>query len=344
MHTLALVRIWVDMSAPAHPLIFRPIIDRLRERGHIVEVTARDYTETLDLLRLHRIPHRRIGRHGGRRRTAKLGALLARAQRMVGFGRRRRFDLAVAHGANELALAATALGVPCVTMTDYEFAVQQHHVGVRLARRTITPDSIPPDRLARFGAGAARLRQFPGLKEDYYLADFEPDPGVLGDHGIDRERVVATIRPPADVSLYHRRSNPLFQQVLLHLGSRDDVQVVVLPRTGVQRRLVESLELRSVIVPDRAVDAQSLVAQSDLVVSAVGTMNREAAALGTPAYTIFGGRLGAVDETLIRDGRLRPLIDPRGMELTKPPKAQRTRRDPDVLVELILEVAGSETG
>ena len=123
------------------------------------------------------------------------------------------------------------------------------------------------------------------------------------------------LRPPPDVSLYHRHSNPLFPQTLQHLGRLENVHAVVLPRTEEQRDYVRSLALPSVIVPEEAVDAQSLIALADLVVSAGGTMNREAAALGVPVYTTYGGRLGGVDEALIRDGRLRPLTDPRALEL-----------------------------
>ncbi|HEV2075050.1 MAG TPA: DUF354 domain-containing protein, partial [Thermoleophilaceae bacterium] len=138
-------------------------------------------------------------------------------------------------------------------------------------------------------------------------------------------------------SLYHRKSNPLFRQLLQHLGAREDVRAVILPRTDVQRRLAESLRLPSLVVVDRAVDGQSLIALSDLVVSAVGTMIREAAALGVPAYTTFGGRLGGVDEMLIRQQRLWPLTDPRGLDIRKrTERTPRTRRDPSQLVDLAL--------
>jgi hypothetical protein len=185
-----------------------------------------------------------------------------------------------------------------------------------------------------------KLLQYPGLKEEYYLSDFTPDPTILERLGVDRERVVVVVRPPPDVSLYHRKSNPLFPRVLSHLGHRDDVQAVVLPRTEAQRRNVKALNLPSVITTEDAVDAQSLIAASDLVVSAGGSMNREAVALGVPVYTTYGGRLGGVDESLIRSGRLRPLTDPRALVLEK-----RTgtldwpRRDPELLVELILSAA-----
>jgi len=324
------------MTASAHPVVFRPIISRLREAGHEVEVTARDYAQTVGNLERFGMPYTLIGRHAGASRTRKAIALVSRTTKLHRFARR-GFDLAVGHGSNDLALAAAWSGIPAVNMFDYEFAIQQHHIGCRLARRVITPDAIPPSRLARFGARGEKLLQYPGLKEEYYLADFEPDTGILARLGVDEARVVVVVRPPPDVSLYHRKSNPLFPRVLDYLGDRDDVHAVVIPRTDAQREHVRALGLPSVLLLDGAVDAQSLIAASDLVVSAGGSMNREAVALGVPVYTTYGGRLGGVDESLIRSGRLRPLTDARALELEK-----RTgtldwpRRDPAVLVEMIL--------
>jgi uncharacterized protein len=333
------MKIWIDMTAPAHVLVFRPIIPRLRERGHEVEVTARDYAQTLELLEMHGIEHTAFGRHGGASRLRKLRSLLSRSRATRRFARKRGFDLALAHGSNDLALAARRLRIPAVNMFDYEFATLQHNIGCRFARRVITPDTIPPERLHRYGAGPEKLVQYPGLKEEYYLADFTADESVLDKLGLDRANVIVVVRPPPDVSLYHRKSNPLFPQVLEHLGRHEGVQAVVLPRTDAQREYVRSLELPSVVLAEHAVDAQSLVALADLVVSAGGTMNREAVALGTPVYTTYGGRLGGVDEALIRDQRLRPLTDPRGLELVKRNSAgQQHRRDPTLLVDMMLGV------
>jgi hypothetical protein len=228
-------------------------------------------------------------------------------------------------------------------MHDYEFAVAQHQVGCRLAKRVIFPDSVPPERLKRFGVTPDKLFQYPGIKEEYYLSDFEVDQDALKKLGVDESRVVVVVRPPPDVSLYHRRSNPLFPQVLARVGSDAGVHAVVLPRTEEQRSYVKELALPSLIVPDHAVEAQSLVALADLVVSAGGTMNREAVALGTPVYTTYGGRLGGVDEALIRSGRLRPLTDPRALELEKKTgEGERTRRDPELLVDLMLGAAEAD--
>jgi predicted glycosyltransferase len=332
------MRIWIDMTAPAHPLVFRPIIKRLREQGHEVEVTARDYAQTLELLRMLDVEHTSFGTHGGESRTRKVTALFTRARQMRKFAKGKHFDLAACHGSNDLPIAARRLGIPAADMFDYEFATYQHNVGCRLAKRVITPDSIPPARLRRYGVDDGKLAQYPGLKEEYYLADFEPNPAVLDQLGLDTAKVLVVLRPPPDVSLYHRKSNPLFPQVVRHLGTHEEVQAVVLPRTTAQKEYVRSLALPSLVVPDGAVDAQSLIALSDLVVSAGGTMNREAVALGTPVYTTYGGRLGGVDEALIHAGRLRPLTDPRALDLHKRAgEGTRTKRDPQLLVDLIIQ-------
>lgn len=328
------MRVWIDMTASAHPLVFRPLVSLLEARGDEVAITARDYAQTLELIERHGMHATTIGHHGGRSRSGKARQMASRLGALARFARGRGFDLALAHGSHELTISARRLGIPSANTFDYEWAWLQHQLGCRAASRVVVPESIPPERLARYGAAPPKLRRYPGLKEEYYLADFEPDPAVLDELAVPAERTLVVLRPPPDVSLYHRHSNPLFPQTLQHLGSLDSVCAVVIPRTGAQRDYVRSLALPSVIVPDGAVDAQSLIALSDLVVSAGGTMNREAAALAVPVYTTYGGRLGGVDEELIRQGRLRPLTDPRALELRKrsPDERPRVRRDPALLL------------
>jgi predicted glycosyltransferase len=332
------VKVWADFTASAHPLVFRPLVELLQAQGHEVEITARDYAQTLQLIESHGMTATVIGHHGGRSALGKARQMTGRLQALRKWAKGRKFDLALAHGSHELTMTARRLGIPSATTFDYEWAWLQHQLGCRAATRVVVPASIPPERLAKYGARPPKLQQYPGLKEEYYLSDFEPDPTVLDDWKIDRERVLVVLRPPPDVSLYHRHSNPLFPQTLEHVGTLENVHAFVIPRTEEQRDYVQSLALPSVIVPDRAVDAQSLIAYADLVVSAGGTMNREAAALGVPVYTTYGGRLGGVDEQLIREDRLRPLTDPRALELHKrdPETAVRTRRDPQVMLDLLL--------
>jgi predicted glycosyltransferase len=331
------VRIWVDITNSPHVPFFRPLLKLLRADGHEVEVTSRRYAQTLELLELHGIEATAIGSHGGRDRIGKARAELARLPALRRFASSRRFDLALTHGSHDLTLVARSLRIPSATAFDYEFASLQHQLGCRAATAVVVPEAIPPQRLTRFGVGPAKLRRYPGLKEEYYLADFEPDPAVLETVGADPRRVLVVVRTPPEVSLYHRQRNPRFAGLLERLGRDESVQAVVLPRTEEQRAEIVALRFPSLVVPEHALDAQSLVALADLVVSAGGTLNREAVALGAPVYSTFDGRLGGVDEALVREGRLRLLADPATLELRKrdPGSGERVRRDPRVLLELM---------
>jgi uncharacterized protein len=328
------MRVWVDLTNSPHVLVLRPLIELMRADGHDVEVTARDFAQTLELCERFGIEHTAIGRHRGGRLAGKAVGLASRSLALARWARGRRFDVAIGHGSNDLSVAAALLRVPSATAFDYEWAAAQHHVNCRLARVVMVPDTIPPERLDRYGA-RGKVRGYAGLKEEYYLADFAPDPAVLAELGVDRDRPLVVVRTPPEVSLYHRFENPLFRRVLERLAA-SEAQTVVLPRTTAQRE--EIATLGDFTIPERAIDAQSLVAYADLVVSAGGTMNREAVALGTPVFTTFEGRLGAVDEALLREGRLRKLDDPGQIEVERRQAngALRVRRDPRELVRLLL--------
>jgi predicted glycosyltransferase len=328
------VKVWLDFTNSPHVLVLRPVIEDLRARGHEVEVTARDFAQTLELCERFGIEHTVIGRHRGSNVRDKAWGLASRSSELVRWARGRRFDLALGHGSNDVTVAAAVLRIPRSTMFDYEWATVQHNVNCRLAQAVVVPEAIPAERLYRYGA-RGKIRTYEGLKEEYYLSDFEPDAAVLSELQLDPSRPIAVLRTPPAVSLYHRFENDLFRQVLERL--RGD-QAVVLPRTDGQRAELE--QTGAWIVPARAIDAQSLVAYADLVVSAGGTMNREAVALGTPVYTIFEGRLGAVDERLMTQGRLQRLERSEDVNLVKrtgtPDSSGRVRRDPAVLTDLLL--------
>ncbi|MCW3064112.1 MAG: hypothetical protein JWN32_1284 [Solirubrobacterales bacterium] len=331
------MRVWVDLTNSPHVLVLRPIVRALRADGHEVELTARDFAQTLGLLERFGLEATAIGRHRGGRVTAKALGLFERSLALARWARRRpRFDLALGHGSNDVTVAARLLRIPCSTTFDYEWAKVQHNVNCRLAQAVVVPDAIPPERLERYGA-KGKLHRYPGLKEEYYLADFEPDAAVLDELRLDRAQPIAVVRTPPAVSLYHRFENPLFAEVLRRLRG---TQAVVLPRTPEQR--AELAAEGGFVVPERAIDAQSLVALADLVISAGGTMNREAVALGTPVFTVFEGRLGAVDERLIADGRLRRLERAEDVVLAKrePAVFDRVRRDPRVLATMLTAPVG----
>jgi len=327
--------IWVDLTNPAHVIVLRPLVELLEAGGHEVTLTARPLSHTTELLDDWGHPYTAIGHHGGASRVGKALAAGSRTAQAFAFARGKRFDYGLAHGSTDLPPVGRLLRIPNTTMFDYEWARLQHELNCRLATRVLVPDAIPAERLEPYGARPPKLVQYPGLKEEYYLGDFEPNESVLGELGLDRERVVSVVRTAPSYALYLGGSeNELLPRVLRRLLD-EEAQVVVLARTDDQRRALRELD-GSLIVPEHAVDGRSLAAFADLVVSAGGTMIREAAVLGTPVWSIFEGRLGAVDELLIAEGRVHFLRDPADLVIEKAPalRERRGRRDPADLLRL----------
>jgi predicted glycosyltransferase len=333
------VKIWVDLTNPAHVVVMRPLVELLEAGGHEVTLTARPLSHTTELVDDWGHPYTAIGHHGGASKLGKAVAAGSRVAQAFGFARGKNFDYGLAHGSTDLPPVGRVLGIPNTTMFDYEWARIQHEVNCRLATRVLVPDAIPADRLAQYGARPPKLVQYPGLKEEYYLANFEPDTAVLGELGLDPARVIAVVRTAPSYALYLGGSeNELVPRVLRRLLD-EDAQVVVLGRTDEQRRALRELD-PALVVPERAVDGRSLAGLADLVVSAGGTMIREGAVLGTPVWSIFEGRLGAVDEQLEREGRVHFLRDPAELVVEKAPERKpRTRRDPADLLRLAIPSA-----
>jgi uncharacterized protein len=334
------MRVWVDFTNTAHVQVLRPLVELLERDGHEVELTARPLSQTLAMLDRWGRSAEVIGHHGGANRLGKARAAASRVPSLLRWARGRRIDCALAHGSTDLPAVCRLLRIPNTTMFDYEWASLQHHVNCRLATRVLVPDAIPAERIARYGAKPPKLVQYPGLKEEYFLADFEPDASVLEPLGLDPDRIIAVVRTAPSYALYLGGSeNPLLPRVLERLSSAG-AQTVVIARTPEQAVAVDQLRLPGVVVPRETVDGRSLVALADLLVSAGGTMNREAAVLGTPVWSIFEGKPGAVDEHLSAEGRLRMLTDPQELVVEKKPDPDawrhRVRRDPLELLGLAL--------
>ena len=196
------MRVWIDVTNSPHVLFFRPLVALLEARGHDVTITARDFAQTLELLEDAELEHTVVGPpHAGASRAGKVRAMALRLRALRRFARARGFDVALSHASHELPLAARLLGVPSSYAFDYEFARAQHGLGCRAATRVVVPEAIPQERLDRIGAHARKVRRYPGLKEEYYLHGFEPDPGVLDRLGVDRSRILAVVRTPPHGSL-----------------------------------------------------------------------------------------------------------------------------------------------
>jgi len=298
------MRIWVDLANSPHVPFFSTLIPEFQKAGHSVAVTARDFAETVPLAAASGLSAVVIGSHGGEGIAGKTGNLLSRARALRAWARNMKFDLAVSHNSYSQIVAARLLRIKTVTLMDYEYQ-PANHLAFRLAHRVIVPHSFPTASLRRFGAHARKVQRYHGTKEDVYLADFEADETFMNELAaldITPADVLIVIRPPADEALYHRFENELFEALLEWLA-KQAVKVVLLPRNAVQRDRYQH-RAANFITPSRPLHGPNLVAASDLVISAGGTMNREAAALGVPAASIYAGRWAAIDEELCQTGRL----------------------------------------
>jgi len=377
------MRLWIDLANSPHVPFFRALIDRFKAEGHEIEITARDFAETVPLANAANLSVEVVGVHGGRPISAKASNLVNRAWSLAGWARKRKFDLAISHNSYSQILAAAALRLKSVTLMDYEYQ-PANHLAFRLTSKIIVPTSFPAKRLRRYGANPQKVRRYHGTKEDVYLADFQPDPlfeSQLSRLGIAPDNVLVVMRPPAYDALYHRFQNSLFDEALQRLLTDANVRVVLLPRSDAQRAhygnlgsLVvgaqvlgpkasspaaateftrdatnidqqagtPALAAWNLIIPPSPLDGANLIAASDLVISAGGTINREAAALGVPVASVYAGKWAAVDEELVKEGRLKRLSKVQDIETLVIAKKhnmnpRRSRAVIDEVVSLILE-------
>lgn len=293
-------KIWFDLENSPHVPFFHPIIGELQKQYNIV-ITARDCFQVCGLADLFHMQYRRIGRHYGKHFLNKFAGLLIRSLQIFPIALSEKPDLAINHGSRSQLLVCALLNIPCLLLMDYE-----HSVKVVNPTWIMTPEVIPAGNLH---FDPSRIIHYPGIKEDVYVPSFRPDPGIMKELDLSPERLIVTIRPPATEAHYHNpEGEKLFVDVINFLAPTDTT-MVVLPRNDRQKDFVngtwpELCSRRSIIIPDQVVNGLNLIWHSDLVISGGGTINREAAALGVPVYSIFRGRLGALDKYLSETGRL----------------------------------------
>ncbi len=297
-------KIWIDLDNSPHVPLFLPIMEELRKRGYQVLVTARNSYQVCELLKLYDLQCEVIGSHWGKHRVLKVLGTFARTVRLLPMIVRHKPDLAISHGSRAQMLAAYLLKIPTITMFDYEFVQKMEFLH---SLWFMTPEYIPD--AVDFNV-KARTRKYPGLKEDVYVPSFRPDPSLLDTLGLRANHVVITVRPPATEAHYHNpEAEMLLEAAVNYFTERENIQIILLPRNERQAAKLRNtwgdwISSRKILIPEHAVNGLNLVWLSDLVVSGGGTMNREAAALGVPVYSIFRGKIGAVDRYLVQQGRL----------------------------------------
>ena len=298
--------VWIDLANSPHVLFFKPVIAELQRRRIDVRVTARDFAQTAPLSRRLPVTVEVLGSHGGASLAGKARTLASRVVQLRRWAHDARPSVAVSHNSYAQALAARSLGLRLMTAMDYEFQ-PANHLAFRCADVVAVPDAYPLDALRRQGASPQRTWRYPGLKEEITLSGFEPDPAYLEGLGIDPSKPVVVVRPPADMALYHRFKNPLFGHLVERLASDESLTTLLLPRTSKQSGELEAGGFGELLWRGEVLDGPNAIAGADAVISAGGSMSREAAVLGTPAYSVYAGRLGGVDRALVADGRLRLL-------------------------------------
>lgn len=296
--------IWIDLDNSPHVPFFLPIIEELQNRGFRVILTARNSYQVCELLKFHHISCKVIGGHWGKNRALKILGTLLRATQLLPMMIGKRADLAVSHGSRAQLLSSFVLGIPTVTIIDYEFIAK---VAFLKSDWIFMPHFIPND----LGQKAKKqVMRYPGLKEDVYVPRFRPDPSLRSELGLNSGDLVVTVRPPATEAHYHNaEAEVLLDAALNLLVERPDARVILLPRNEKQAKVLRRdwgkwIQNRKIIIPEQIVDGLNLIWISDLVISGGGTMNREAAALGVPVYSIFRGAIGGVDKYLASSGRL----------------------------------------
>ncbi|MEE9271173.1 MAG: DUF354 domain-containing protein [Candidatus Krumholzibacteria bacterium] len=350
--------IWIDLDNAPHVPFFTPIIHNLKDGGHATLVTVRNHGYTREMLDRRPIDYDLVGRHPGKNLLMKVVGTAARVASLVHWARGRRIDAAVSHGSRSLLLACQVLAIPCVTMYDYEFVSTA--IFNRFSQRILLPDLLPDNLLKTLGLDPRRVAKYPGFKEEVYLGAFSPDPSILEHLDIPAGDTVVVIRPPATNAHYQTRlSEDIMEAVLQRIAAETNTVGVVVPRTASQAEtLARSLgDCSNFRVLTEAVDGLNLIWHADVVVGGGGTMNREAAMLGVPVYSVFTGRVGALDRALSEQGRLfmvRNLPDVARLRLHKRPRADageraaswqaRSRELVEFITKEITLVAGSNRG
>ncbi len=295
--------IWIDLDNTPHVMIFKPIIAELEQRGYQIILTTREAFQVCALADLFGLQYQKIGRHYGKNKMLKLAGLFIRSLQMARYVVAQKPALALSHGSRSQLALAKAFGIPSVLLLDYEFA---RFLSFNNPDWVMMPEIISMNHFPR----STKVIKYPGIKEQIYIPSFRPNPNIRAEMGIKSDHLVATVRPPATEAHYHNpESEVLFTAVIDYLLASPDLTIIILPRNQKQQRMICErwkiwLDNKKIMIPDRALNGLDLIWHSDLVICGGGTMGREAAVLNVPAYSIFRGPHGAVDQYLASTGRL----------------------------------------
>ncbi len=299
------MKIWIDLDNTPHVPFFKPIIRELEQHGHTIALSARDAFQVCELATLYGLKFEKVGRHYGKNPLFKIAGLCWRSLQLLTFVIREKPVLGLSHGSRSQIFLCNLLRIPTVMVMDYEHAQTPL---LLQPRWEIIPSALVEEDVQC--KNKERILSYQGIKEDVYAPEFMPDTSLAAELGLTDGEIVVTVRPPANEAHYHNpESDELFTAFMERVHDAPGVKAILLPRNKSQESRLKSEHPQwfvgdKIHVPKRAIDGLNLLWHSDLVVSGGGTMNREAAALGIPVYSIFRGKSGAVDRQLQNEGRL----------------------------------------
>lgn len=297
------MKIWFDADNAPHVLVMKPLAEELTKQGHEVKFTARDRANTCQLLDLYGFNYVKVGGPYGKSTLMKATGTIRRAFQLKKAMKHWKADVSFGHGSRSLPIASKMLKVPSITMYDYEWV--NPTIFNKFCSKILLPDAITPERCKEAGIDLSKVHFFPGFKENLYLNNVEPDPTIAQELGLKQNKKKVLLRPPATTAHYHNpEAETILQEILNKLLNDQDVQLIWIPRTPDQNRLVEGKHKAEVIIPDKMYPGPQLILACDMVIGGGGTMTREAAILGIRSVSFFMGEKGMVDETLLGLDRL----------------------------------------
>lgn len=301
-------KVWIDVTNSPHAILFNPVILELKENNIDVLVTAREYAQTTDLLKEFDIEHALIGDHKGKSKIKKIGGMFDRTWKLYWFIRKENVDASLSMSSFTAMISSAMLDIPHMTLYDYEYTIG-HHISYRFSDIVLTPRGVDEKLIKKYGSTPDNTVYYDGLKEQIYINHYVSDfvklkrntEAIKKELKVPLNRIVILFRPEATMAHYQSNVNDLSMDLIKFLNKHEQKPIIiVLPRTNDQKNEYENLKLKNVIVPSKTYNGIELISLSDLIIGAGGTINREAAALNIPVYSIFqGGKLATIDKKLI---------------------------------------------
>lgn len=300
------MKIWIDLTNAPHAHFFRPIIRGLEKRGHEVLITARQFGYLTDILDNYGLDYILVGSHGGKLLYNKLVNSLERQLQLSKIIWAEKPDLVVSKQSPDAARVGHGLGLPVVTYLDNEIAKSVNKLTVPLSNTIIMPLAIPTSMVTRYGIESDRVVKYNGFSELAHVVGFNPRKESLRELGLSPgEYIVARPEPIAASYFNNNGDHSILEQIVPEFK---EYMIVLFPRSEKQKE--RFLKFDNVIIPEKTMDSLSLMYYSLCVISAGGSMNREAIALGTPAVSAYPGELLSVTKWLIKEGVKYHATDP----------------------------------